>query len=67
MIIIVFLREYATGVYLMTTGTEVVGSVIVSMLAGGSVDTIASLSFISVLLTLGGFAIALRMGVRVND
>ncbi|MGU3400624.1 ABC transporter permease [Brucellaceae bacterium D45D] len=67
MIIIIFLREYATGVYLMTTGTEVLGSVIVSMLAGGDVDTIAALSLISVVLTLGGFAIALRLGVRVHD
>ncbi|MBZ6075891.1 ABC transporter permease [Microvirga puerhi] len=67
MMIIVFLREYATGVYLMTNGTEVLGSMIVSMIAGGSVDMIAALSFISIVFTLGGFVLALRLGVRVNE
>lgn len=64
---IVFLREYATGVYLMTSGTEVVGSLIVSLLASGDLATIAALSLISVCLTGIGLAVAIRFGARVHD
>ena len=64
---IIFLREYATGVYLMSSGTEVIGSLIVSMLATGAIDLIAALSFISVLLTGIGLAVALRFGAKIHD
>jgi iron(III) transport system permease protein len=67
LIMIIFLREYATGVYLMSSGTEVIGSLIVSMLATGAIDLIAALSFISVLLTAIGLAIALRFGAKIHD
>ena len=67
LIMVIFLREYATGVYLMSAGTEVVGSLIVSLLASGAIDLIGALSFISVVLTAVGLAAALRLGARVND
>lgn len=67
LIMIIFLREYATGVYLMSSGTEVIGSLIVSMLASGAIDLIAALSFISVVLTSIGLAIALSFGAKVHD
>jgi iron(III) transport system permease protein len=67
LIMIIFLREYATGVYLMSSGTEVIGSLIVSMLASGAVDLIAALSFISVFLTAVGLAVALRFGAKIHD
>lgn len=67
LIMIIFLREYATGVYLMSAGTEVIGSLIVSMLASGAIDMIAALAFISVVLTAIGLAAALRLGARVHD
>ena len=66
LIMVIFLREYATGVYLMSAGTEVIGSLIVSLLASGAIDLIAALAFISVVLTLVGLAAALRLGARVN-
>ncbi len=66
LIMVIFLREYATGVYLMSAGTEVIGSLIVSLLASGAVDLIAALAFISVVLTVAGLAAALRLGARVN-
>lgn len=66
LIMVIFLREYATGVYLMSAGTEVIGSLIVSLLASGAVDLIAALAFISVVLTVAGLAAALRVGARVN-
>lgn len=66
LIMVIFLREYATGVYLMSAGTEVIGSLIVSLLASGAIDLIAALAFISVVLTLAGLAAALRLGARVH-
>lgn len=67
LIVIIFLREYSTGVYLMGAGTEVIGSLIVGLLATGAVDTVAALSMISIVFTCLGLAVALRLGVRVND
>lgn len=67
MIMIVFLREYATGVYLMSAGTEVIGSLMVSLLTSGAMDHIAALSFISIILTAAGMALALRLGARMHD
>lgn len=67
LIMITFLKEYATGVYLMSNGTEVIGSLIVSLLATGALDTIAALSLISIVLTTAGMALALRLGARSHD
>lgn len=67
MIMIVFIKEYATGVYLLSSGTEVIGSLIVSLMQTGALDTIAALSLISVVLTALGLAVALRLGGRVHE
>lgn len=67
LIMIIFLREYATGVYLMTSGNEVVGSLIVSLLATGDIDTISALSLISIVFTALGLAVAYRLGARAHD
>jgi iron(III) transport system permease protein len=67
MIMIVFLREYATGVYLMSAGTEVIGSLMVSLLTSGAMDQIAALSFISIALTALGLTLALRLGAKIHD
>lgn len=67
LIMITFLKEYATGVYLMANGTEVIGSLIVSLLATGALDTIAALSLISIVLTTIGMAFALKLGARGHD
>jgi iron(III) transport system permease protein len=67
LIMIIFLREYATGVYLMGAGTEVIGSLMVSLLQTGAMSTIAALSMISVILTAAGLALALRLGARIHD
>ena len=67
MIMIVFIKEYATGVYLLSSGTEVIGSLIVSLMQTGALDTIAALSLISVVLTAAGLAVALRLGGRVHE
>ncbi|PVE24186.1 spermidine/putrescine ABC transporter permease [Microvirga sp. KLBC 81] len=67
LIMIIFLREYATGVYLMSAGTEVIGSLMVSLLQTGAMDMIAALAFISIILTAVGLTLALRLGVRIHD
>lgn len=66
LIMVIFLREYSTGVYLMSAGTEVIGSLIVSLLASGAIDLIAALAFISVVLTICGLGAALRLGASVH-
>jgi iron(III) transport system permease protein len=67
LIMIIFLREYATGVYLMSAGTEVIGSLMVSLLQTGAMDMIAALAFISIVLTTIGLTLALRLGARIHD
>ncbi|TGT53476.1 iron ABC transporter permease [Mesorhizobium sp. M00.F.Ca.ET.170.01.1.1] len=67
LIMIIFLREYATGVYLMGAGTEVIGSLMVSLLTTGAMNTIAALALISIVLTALGLALALRLGARIHD
>ncbi|SEQ11014.1 iron(III) transport system permease protein [Devosia sp. YR412] len=67
LIMIIFLREYATGVYLMGAGTEVIGSLMVSLLQTGAMSTIAALALISIIMTGAGLALALRLGARIHD
>ena len=67
LIMIVFLREYATGVYLMGVGTEVMGTLMVSLLTSGNMDQIAALAFLSIILTAAGLGLALRLGARIHD
>ena len=67
LIMIIFLREYATGVYLMGAGTEVIGSLMVSLLQTGAMNTIAALALISIIMTAAGLALALRLGAKIHD
>lgn len=63
---LIFEREYSTGVYLLTPGTETIGSMLVSLWATGAIDIVAALSFINMLLVVVGLAVALRLGVRLR-
>ncbi len=67
LIMIVFLREYATGIYLMGVGTEVMGTLMVSLLTSGAMDQIAALAFLSIIFTAAGLGLALRLGARIHD
>jgi iron(III) transport system permease protein len=60
-----FVREYATGVYLQGPGTEVLGPLIVTLFGGGSLELVAALSVVNVVLVAAGLALALRLGVRM--
>ena len=67
LIFLIFVREYSTGVYLLGPGTEVIGSLIVSLWGTGSVDIVSALSVINVALVGLGLGVALRLGVRVHE
>ena len=67
LVFMIFEREYSTGVYLLSPGTEVIGALIVSFWSGGAIDLVAALSLINVLLVGIGLAIALRFGVNLHD
>ena len=66
LIFMMFVREYSTGVYLLGPGTEVIGSLIVSLWGTGAVDLISALSVIEVGLVGLILFIALRLGVRLH-
>ncbi|MFJ1300429.1 ABC transporter permease [Pseudomonadota bacterium AL_CKDN230030165-1A_HGKHYDSX7] len=64
---LIFEREYSTGVYLLSPGTETIGSMLVSLWASGAIDIVAALSFINIVLVVIGLGIALRFGVKLHD
>jgi iron(III) transport system permease protein len=67
LIFLIFVREYSTGVYLLAPGSEVIGSLMVSLWGTGAVDTVSALAVVNVLLVGAGLAVALRLGVRVHE
>jgi iron(III) transport system permease protein len=66
LIFLMFEREYATGVYLLTRGTETIGAMIVSLAESGDVGLLAALSLVNVALVGIGLGLALRLGVKIN-
>jgi iron(III) transport system permease protein len=67
MVFLIFEREYSTGVYLLSPGTEVIGALLVSLWATGSTDLVAALSFINIALVALGLGVALRFGVKLHN
>ena len=67
LVFMIFEREYSTGVYLLGPGTEVIGSLLVSLWSTGGADMVAALSLINVVLVAIGLVIALRFGVKLHD
>ena len=67
LVFMIFEREYSTGVYLLGPGTEVIGSLLVSLWGTGGADMVAALSLINVVLVAAGLAVALRFGVNLHD
>lgn len=63
---LIFEREYSTGVYLLGPGTEVVGSMLVSLWSSGALDQVAALAVINVALVCVGLGLALRFGVNLR-
>jgi iron(III) transport system permease protein len=67
LVFMLFEREYSTGVYLLGPGTEVIGSLLVSLWSTGGADMVAALSLINVVLVAVGLTVALRFGVKLHD
>jgi len=67
LVFMIFEREYSTGVYLLGPGTEVIGSLLVSLWGTGAAESVAALSFINVVLVAIGLTVALRFGVKLHD
>jgi iron(III) transport system permease protein len=67
MVFLIFEREYSTGVYLLSPGTEVIGAMLVSLWAAGSTDLVAALSFINITLVAIGLGLALRFGIKLHN
>lgn len=66
LIFLIFAREYSTAVYLLGPGTEVMGSMIVSLWGAGAIDPRSALSVVNVLLVGAGIFVALRLCVRLH-
>jgi iron(III) transport system permease protein len=67
LVFMIFEREYSTGVYLLGQGTEVIGSMLVSLWSAGAIDQVAALSLINIALVALGLGVALRFGVRLHE
>lgn len=66
LIFLIFAREYSTGVYLLGPGTEVIGSLMVSLWGTGAIDLVSALAVVNTLIIVSGLAIAIRFGVKLN-
>ena len=67
LVFMIFEREYSTGVYLLGPGTEVIGSLLVSLWGTAARSTsVAALSLINIVLVAIGLAVALRFGVQAS-
>ena len=66
LIFLIFVREYSTGIYLLAPGTEVIGSLLVSLWDKGAIDLVSALSVVNVGMIGAGLLIANRLGVRLH-
>ena len=66
LIFLIFVREYSTGIYLLGPGTEVIGSLLVSLWGTGAIDLVSALSVVNVVMIGIGLLIAIRLGVRLH-
>ena len=62
LIFVTFVREYSTGVYLLSPGTEVIGSLLVSLWGTGAVDLVTALSTVNLAMVLVGLALMFALG-----
>jgi iron(III) transport system permease protein len=66
LIFLIFVREYSTGIYLLGPGTEVIGSLLVSLWGTGAIDLVSALSVVNVAMIAVGLFVAIRLGVRLH-
>jgi iron(III) transport system permease protein len=66
LVFVTFVREYSTGVYLLGPGTEVIGSLLVSLWAAGAVDTVVALSVVNIAMVGGGLLLLTLFGRKAS-
>ena len=66
LVFLIFVREYSTGIYLLGPGTEVIGSLLVSLWGTGAIDLVSALSVVNVVMIGVGLLVAMRLGVRLH-
>ena len=64
---LLFAREYSTGIYLIGSGSEVMGAMLVSLWSAGNIDVVSALSVINTVMIALGIAIALRLGIALDE
>jgi iron(III) transport system permease protein len=64
LIVLLFVREYAAGVLLFGSGTEVIGTLVVSLWRNGAIQLAAPLAMIHLAIIGIIVAVAFRFGVR---
>lgn len=67
LIFLTFIREYSTGIYLMSQGTEVIGAQMVSLWATGATDLVSAISVLNILFIATGLGLALKFGVKIRE
>jgi len=67
LIMIVFIRENSTGLYLMGSGTEVVGTLIITLSQSGDLNPGAVLALLNIIMIVAALTLALRLGARIRD
>jgi iron(III) transport system permease protein len=66
LLFVTFVREYSTGVYLLSPGTEVIGSLLVSLWATGGVDIVVALSTVNIAIVGTGLLFIALFGKRLQ-
>jgi len=65
--LLLYSREYSTGIFLMGQGNEVMGVLLVSLWNGANIDLASTLAVIKTAVIGTGIAVSLKLGVRLDD
>ena len=63
---VIFMREYSPGIYLLAPGTEVMGSLLVSLWGKGAIDLVSALSVVNVCVIGTALVVANRLRVHLR-
>jgi iron(III) transport system permease protein len=66
LLFLLFARDYSTGIYLLESGNEVIGPLLVSLWGSGAIDLVSTLSVINVVMISVGLFVAVRLGVHLH-
>jgi iron(III) transport system permease protein len=66
LVFLLFARDYSTGIYLLGSGNEVIGPLLVSLWGSGAIDLVSALSVVNVVIIGIGLFVAVRLGARLH-